>query len=143
LQCGDVSTASFYSYHGFVMWGAWTLVGLLQLYTNRYWKHFWRWRQILHSIAGTLSLLLVIIFGFIALSKQNWKIVKSKHTIAGFVTLMASILLMLGGFFNGFILKAKSNQWGALKAIKWKAVHKYFGILLVIGSQFTQVTGII
>ena len=87
-------------------------------------------------------MLLVIIFGFIALSKANWKIGKGYHYISGFVTLMATILLTLGGLFNGYILKAQSNKWGMLKTIKWKAVHKYFGLLLVIGSQFTQATGI-
>ena len=134
LQCGPAKGDSFYAYHGFVMWGAWTLVGLLQLYTNRYWKHFWRWRQTLHSIAGLLSLVLVIIFGLIALSKADWKIAKTKHTIAGFVTLVAAFLLMLGGVFSGWILKVKSNQWDMLGKIKMKAVHKYFGILLLFGS---------
>ena len=57
--------------------------------------------------------------------------------------LIASILLMLGGFFSGFILKVKSTEWGALKMIKWKVVHNYFGLLLVVGSQFPQITGMI
>ena len=104
-----MSTDSFYSYHGIVLWVSWTLVGLLQLYTNRYWKHLWRWRQTLHTVAGTLSTLLTIIFGFMALGRVNWEIRKGKHTISGFITLLVTILLMLCGFFSSYVLTAKSN----------------------------------
>lgn len=38
--------------HGWIMWGAWTVLGLLQIITARYLKHWWRSSECLHIIIG-------------------------------------------------------------------------------------------
>jgi hypothetical protein len=39
--------------HGFWMWFCWSVVSLLLIFTNRYLKHFYQWRQIAHVVLGS------------------------------------------------------------------------------------------
>ena len=64
---------SYYA-HGLLMWGTWALIGLMQIYTNRYWKKNWRWNKIVHAALGFLSMAMVITAGFIALNLGGWTI---------------------------------------------------------------------
>ena len=133
---------SFYAYHGILMWSCWTIIGLLQIYTNRYLKHFWKWRHTLHYVAGTISVLLISASALFALSKNDWTIQVAPHSIAGVITFGLSVLLGLGGIFSAIVLKYSTSDWDAMKFIKGKVVHKIFGLGLTIGSQVTQGYGI-
>lgn len=141
LSCDGV-TDTFYAYHGIVMWSCWTVVGLLQIYTNRYLKHFWKWRHTLHYVAGTISVLLISASALFALSKNDWTIQKAPHSIAGVITFALSVLLGLAGIFSAIVLKYSTSDWDAMKFIKSKVAHKIFGLGLTIGSQVTQGYGV-
>ena len=87
----------FYTIHGVLMWAAWSLFALIQIYTNRYLVHKWQWRQIVHSVVGTLILLTSITsFGFV-FKALDFKVHLQYHAIYGLVTLSAGILLAIGG----------------------------------------------
>ena len=134
LQCGGTVTDDFYVWHGFIMWGCWTIIGLLQIYSNRYLRSYWRCHRTLHYITGTLAVLVITASALFALSKNNWKILKTTHTIAGFITFILAVLLGLGGIFAAVTLKYSTNEWDTLRFVKGKAVHKVFGLGLTIGS---------
>ena len=53
-----------YEFHGVFMWATWVVIGLVQIFTTRYWKHYWRWNKLVHSILGILSLGLVTTAAF-------------------------------------------------------------------------------
>ena len=56
------------------MWTSWALIGLLQISTNRYLKHHWRWSKIVHSVLGFFAMALVITASLIALKTGGWTI---------------------------------------------------------------------
>ena len=45
-----------WTYHGWIMVGAWTGISVLQVITNRYMLHFYKLHQPLHTLLGLLSL---------------------------------------------------------------------------------------
>ena len=57
-----------------MMWFAWTIIGLAQVYLNRYMKHKWRWNKLVHGILGIFSMALVIAAGVLSLNASGWKI---------------------------------------------------------------------
>lgn len=93
------------------MWGAWTLIGLVQIYTNRYMKHFWKVRHYIHSVTGFLIFAITVVSGLLTIRKLGWTIASTRHTIAGFVTLILAVLLCLGGVFSLVMLKTKTSEW--------------------------------
>ena len=106
-------------------------------------KHYWRCHRTLHYITGLLAVLIIIASALFALSKNDWKILKTPHTIAGVVTFILAVLLGLGGIFSAVTLRYKTHDWDSQKFVKGKVVHKIFGLGLTIGSQFTQGAGIL
>ena len=56
------------------MWFAWTIIGLIQIYLNRYMKHKWRWNKLVHGILGIFSMAIVIAAGVLSLNASGWKI---------------------------------------------------------------------
>lgn len=87
------------------MWFAWCLIALGQIYTNRYLRHQWKYRQLAHTILGVLSMAVTLGAGFLALSSKQWHLTKGVHDIMGFVTMCSAVLLTLGGLVS--LLKRK------------------------------------
>ena len=81
------------------MWATWVVIALLQIYTNRYWRHYWRWTKTVHAVLGFFAAALVITSGFIALKTGGWTInsTSSLHSKLGFSMFILGLLLMLGG----------------------------------------------
>jgi hypothetical protein len=71
----------FYTVHGFLMWGAWGVLGLVQLVSNRYLKggNGWRYGMWAHRISGTLTLLITMIMAFLALKEADWEVEVGLH----------------------------------------------------------------
>jgi len=40
--------------HGIFMWVSWTILGLVQICTNRYFVHKYAWRQMIHTLSGLI-----------------------------------------------------------------------------------------
>lgn len=86
--------------HGILMWLCWTGIGLMQIITNRYMTHHFRWRQILHSTLGGLHLVMAF-FSFVIVFKMNeWMIVFNyPHAIAANPNVWLGLCLIFGGFY--------------------------------------------
>jgi len=71
----------FYRVHGFLMWGAWGILGLVQLVSNRYLKggSGWRYAMWAHRISGTLTLLITLTMAFLALKEADWEVEVGLH----------------------------------------------------------------
>ena len=123
---------------------AWTLIGLIQVYLNRYMKHKWRWNKLVHGILGILSMAMVIAAGVLSLNASDWKInsKSSKHAKAGFVMLIMGLLLMLGGIFAGLSRRFMQWEWKTKWIVIIGAIHKYFGFAVLIGTQVAIYTGL-
>lgn len=72
---------NFYKVHGFLMWGAWGVLGLVQLLTNRYLKggNGWRYTMWVHRISGTLTLLITLVMALLALKEAGWEVEIGLH----------------------------------------------------------------
>ena len=71
----------FYRIHGFLMWGAWGILGLVQLVSNRYLKggSGWRYAMWAHRVSGTLTLLITLTMAFLALKEAGWEVEVGIH----------------------------------------------------------------
>jgi hypothetical protein len=69
------------------------------LIANRYLKHYWRHQMWIHSIFGTINLLLNIFLGLGVIIFMDWSAEKSIHGVVG--TFLSSIVILgciLGSF---------------------------------------------
>jgi len=127
------------------MWGAWALIGLLQIYTNRYYRHMWKWSKLAHGILGFIAGALMITAGFIAIKTGGWTINSSSsvHAKAGFSTFILGVVLMLGGITANIIRLKVNLPWKTKKALFVGKVHKWFCRFIVLVSQFVIGSGAI
>ena len=49
------------------MWFTWVVIGLSQIYLNRYMKDNWRWNKLLHAILGMFAMALTITAAMLAM----------------------------------------------------------------------------
>ena len=67
-----------------MMWFAWSIVGVAQIWTGRYLVHWWRWRQFSHSMLGSLIGALTIVGALLILKWLGWTFDwHNLHNIAG------------------------------------------------------------
>jgi hypothetical protein len=60
------STRMFYVIHGWLLWVAWGIFGLIQISTTRYLKTQWRYGMWIHGISGVIIMMLTIVLGLMA-----------------------------------------------------------------------------
>ena len=110
--------------HGINMWVCWTIIGLLQIYTNRYMMHKWKWRGTLHNTLGSIASVMVIFSSIMAMNEvRSLNIFRNPHRFFGFSVFCLLILLALGGIISAFLLKYKTDNWGSMKFVKSKKSH--------------------
>ncbi|CDW84971.1 cytochrome b5-like heme steroid binding domain containing protein [Stylonychia lemnae] len=129
----------FYVYHGWLMWVSWGLFGLIQLASNRYLKMYWKVNMWVHRLSGSIIWILTLVFGFIAVSKADWEVVNSLHTIIGFIVTITVTLIVLGGVFTRSMMNRL--RWKTHLILKIKFGHRMFGLALITLSQFSILTG--
>ena len=91
-----------YEEHGWWMWGAWTIVGLLLLVTKRYAKKYWTLMHYLHAILGYFVLAVTIIF---ALKLIHWHPFETIHNAFGTFTLFFTIAGALTGSITAGVMR--------------------------------------
>ena len=140
----EVNRNPQYITHGVFMWTVWVLIALLQIYTNRYWRHYWKWTRTVHAVLGFFAAALVITSGFIALKTGGWIInsTSSLHSKLGFAMFILGLLLMLGGIIASIIRQKVNMPWKTNKALFVGKVHKWFGRFIILFSQFVVMTGV-
>lgn len=113
---------SIYLKHGWLMWAAWGILGLLQIVTNRYLKVFWKFNKLLHVFSGVTIFIITMTMGLLAMKKGNWLIEISWHTIMGFGILVAVGLIMIGGFLSAILMN--TMRWNTALLLKIKLGHR-------------------
>lgn len=127
------------------MWSTWVVIGLSQIYLNRYMKDNWRWNKLLHAILGMFAMALTITAAMLAMQTGGWVLTGSAlplHSKVGFSAFVLGILLMVGGMTaNIFRLKVRMD-WRTKYIRLVGKIHKYFGWLVLLFTQFVISTGI-
>jgi hypothetical protein len=134
---GDVVRERFpiYTWHGVIMWFAWTLISILQVATNRYLKHKWQLSQKLHTVLGLLAGAFTITAVLLALSASGWVFYFDHlHNLLGFIFMIVGMLLVLGGL-TALLLRSYTNySWKSNNVIFMQKMHSYFGYIVILGA---------
>ena len=83
--------------HGWVSWSAWTILGFIQIASNRFLRKFWRVHMWIHIISGMLILILTT-YACAALIKDKGEIETDVHSIIGLIFFALTFLVVLIGF---------------------------------------------
>ena len=130
---GGVDHDKVYSAHGMFMWIGWCLISIMQVYTNRYLRHKWTWRQYLHSILGIFVLILTILAFILALWMSGWKLIFDfTHNLIGFPMFLLGSLLCIGGMVTSVIKFRIPFAWSTRKKLILSKGHGYFGYLVLL-----------
>ena len=81
---------TLFKLHGGLMWTAWGLISLLQLFSGRWLKKCWKWNMWVHLIMGSISLLLTITFALIVAAEFGMSLTGSLHSFVGLAILVLS-----------------------------------------------------
>lgn len=82
------------------MWFSWTILSLVSVISNRYLKHYWRKRQLVHSIAGTVAGILTLSGLLIVISHLDWKLYPGYlHNCLGMIFTVLILFLVAGGVY--------------------------------------------
>ena len=88
--------------HGWGMWSAWFVVGLLLLVTKRYAKKHWKIMHYLHAALGYLALVTTI---FYAMQLTHWDVFGNFHNTMGTLVLFCTILVSITGSFTASVMR--------------------------------------
>jgi Cytochrome b5-like Heme/Steroid binding domain/Eukaryotic cytochrome b561 len=130
--------------HGLLMWASWSLLGLVQIITNRYLRHKFKWSKRIHMISGSL-LCASVITGFMFIFKVvlGGEIdLDSVHTILGNLVVLTGTLVTLGGFLTQFVLGFSNMQWKTNVALLIRGTHSKFAYATLLVSQAAIMTGV-
>ena len=94
----------FFFIHGWLMWAAWTVFGLIQVASNRYLKPFWRVSMWVYRISGALILLITAILGGLGLLMMGWQFELTIHSIMGLIMLIVVLFPVIGGVFTSAMM---------------------------------------
>ena len=94
------------------MWVSWAVIGLLQIFTNRYWSYKWKWNRLMHMYLGFFSSALIITAGFLALQqKDNYKMGNSWHSKSGYIIFWCGLGLIVTAVLANIIRLKISMPW--------------------------------
>ena len=96
--------------------------------------HFWKWRGLLHNIAGSVASFMVL-FSVTAATKENgFNIFSGRHGSIGLILGILTVFLAVGGILSAYFLSYKTSKWDQMRFVKSKKLHQYLGLFMVIVS---------
>eukprot|EP00347_Sterkiella_histriomuscorum_P018114 403346733 len=138
---GDTTTRdSQGKIHGWLLWAAWTVLGFIQIVSNRYLKVFWKVHLWVHRLAGTAILVITIVMSIIGIKRMDWKLKDEPHFILGLIVFFGITFLSVGGI----ITKSTMNRlkWKTHTILTLKFIHKSYGYCLLLIGQYAVLSGI-
>lgn len=106
--------------------------------------HYWKKRQLVHSILGGLSGVITFAATIIVLKWLDWAFYFDHwHNVAGILFMVLCQLLVLGGVFALTIKTYGGFDWKTRQLLSLTSIHKYFGYFMVFATQLTITTGIL
>jgi flagellar biosynthesis protein FliQ len=113
---------NFFVVHGWLMWTAWGIFGLLQIISNRYLMNLWRFHIWVHIISGIYILVISLVTGFLAFSKTNWQVNNNSHDVIGIIVMSGVCVIVLLGFLGRWLMN--KLRWHTNAALKIKKIHR-------------------
>jgi hypothetical protein len=129
------------------MWISWTLLGYLMIVSKRYIKVNFNVSHAIHSLLGTLILVLTLTYAFIALSDIDWTINTVKaHTFFGLFTLAFVLIVASMGILGSILmLYYNDTRWKEGKEIHvlLTSIHKKLARWMLLIGFVTTATGLL
>ena len=98
--------------HGIMMWMSWTLFGLVQIVTNRYFVHRYAWRQSIHTLSGFILMSTVGSGVFLVWEYDMGKFsFHNLHEYTGWSVIGLAVLVTLGGLFAEMTRRSATMEW--------------------------------
>jgi len=122
--------------HGWIMWGAWAILGLLQVASLRYLseskvfslcnkrvKNFSMW---LHAFNGLIILAATIWMSIVALKyySMEWRWKQELHSSFGFTVLFATSFIVFIGFLAWYSMLYKGWLASYIRVLRIKWLHE-------------------
>ena len=149
MSNGKVSTAEAanndlgFAIHGLTMYLCWSILSIVQLFLNRYLRHYWRWKQGAHTIIGILSLCLTAYAVYQAYSSSHFHFGHSVHAYAGLITCGLILVMAFLGLVSCVMRTHCCNMdWKSPRLVCFTKLHRYLAFAIIIGSQATVSFGI-
>ena len=124
------------------MWSAWFVVGLLLLVTKRYAKKTWFLSHMLHSILGTFTLIVTIVF---SLKVSHFNPFGDMHNALGTICVVATAIGALAGYVTAG-MQAFYNEkepWTKKdKALFVAKIHRWSGYVMLFIGNAAIMTGV-
>lgn len=142
LNLKDFLRSDTIEQHGWFMWSAWFVVGLLLLVTKRYAKKHWTFMHYMHALLGYFTIVVTIVF---ALRVTKWEPFETIHNALGSLTVIVSLIGSLTGTFTAALMKAYNGDkpWSKKEKVQIVAqIHRYFGYAMLFIGNASVMTGI-
>ena len=128
--------------HAWIMLYCWTIACLLEVFSNRYWKHWFRVHQWIHSLVGYTTAILTAYSMYIAFLARSKSLMLTYHPIGGYLTFLFMLPVMLLGMITMFKRKFLRYDWNSKSVLFWARIHAYLAYFLIFLSQATISAGI-
>ncbi len=131
----------FFWLHGWLFWVAWGVFGLVTILSSMYLKEMWRYRIIIHSIAGGLIVSITLAVRGLSIAMFGWGVMPSFHSLIGFLTIVCVFVITI----VGIVLRVIQNhlKWNGHIMEILKKMHALSSWFIFIIAQISIVTGFI
>ena len=124
---------NFFLAHGWCLWWAWSLFGLVQIGSNRWFKGVaWKQAMWIHRVSGAVILAITVYYALKAWQTLGWKVLPNAHSVFVFPTLFSVGFVALGGIASRTMLRGQI--WNTRAALLVKSAHRIFAYLLLLVS---------
>jgi len=96
----DLGFVKKFCLHGWLCWVAWGVLSLVQLFSSRYFKHFWRSYMWVHVVSGLGIVALTTAMCVVAFQEYDWYKISSDplHVTIGIIVWAIGLATPLFGF---------------------------------------------
>lgn len=127
--------------HGWFMWSAWFVVGLLLLVTKRYAKKTWVFSHYLHAILGYFTLIVTLVFAFRVAKFEPFE---SIHNALGTLCVIVTIVGSLSGSATAALMRGYNGDkpWSKKEKVQVVAqIHRIAGYVMLFVGNAAIMTG--
>jgi L-asparagine transporter-like permease len=89
--------------HGWFLWIAWGLLGMVQIFSTRYLKKYWRVNILVHTVVGTLILVMNTLFCIAGFRKMKFTFELEVHNVLGIICMISTAMVVAGGYYSRYL----------------------------------------
>ena len=101
----------------------WLFLAFFMFATNRWYQHFWKYAQIMHTLIGVIMVVMSSISFYMALKHLDWTFETGHHNVLGVAIDFGVILVSMGGFVA--IYAQTRLNWSTEKIRWFRNGHKF------------------